>query len=67
MPQFAAQTEDDPMKNIVLHATAALVMLVGVSSNALAGIPAAVPEPASLALLAAGFGGVAVIRFFGRK
>ena len=44
-----------------------LTILVGLSGNAFAGIPVAVPEPATLTLLAIGFGGAAAVKYFKRK
>ena len=67
MPNLGAAREDRPMKNILSPGVAALVLLVGMAGNALAGVPVQVPEPASLALLAAGFGGVALVRYLKRK
>lgn len=55
------------MKNILSLGSAALVLLAGMTGNAFAGVPVQVPEPASLALLAAGFGGVALVRYCKRK
>ena len=40
----------------------ALTVLVGLSGNAFAGAPASVPEPATLTLLAIGFGGAAAVK-----
>jgi len=45
----------------------ALTVLIGLSGSAFAGVPVAVPEPATLTLLAMGFGGVAAVRYFKRK
>ncbi|MGA8758448.1 MAG: PEP-CTERM sorting domain-containing protein [Stellaceae bacterium] len=46
----------------------AMTVLVGMSGNAFAGIPAtSVPEPATLTLLAIGFGGAAAVKYFKRK
>ena len=42
------------------------MVLVGLSGSAFAGV-APVPEPATLGLLAVGFGGVAVAKYFRRK
>jgi hypothetical protein len=43
-----------------------MMALVGLSASAFAGLTP-VPEPTSLALLAVGFGGVAVAKYFRRK
>ncbi len=43
------------------------VTLVGLYGNAFAGVAPAVPEPATLALLAVGFGGMAVVKYFRHK
>jgi hypothetical protein len=46
----------------------AVTVLMGLSGNAFAGTaPTPVPEPTTLALLAAGFGGVAAVKYFRRK
>jgi hypothetical protein len=46
----------------------AMTVLIGLSGSAFAGLaPAPVPEPATLALLAVGFGGVAVVKYLRRK
>jgi hypothetical protein len=46
----------------------ALTVLIGISGNAFAGAtPIAVPEPATLTLLAIGFGGAAAVKYFKRK
>jgi hypothetical protein len=46
----------------------AVTMLMGLSGSAFAGLnPTPVPEPTTLALLAAGFGGVAAVKYFRRK
>jgi PEP-CTERM motif len=44
----------------------AVTVLVGLSGSAFAGV-SPVPEPASLTLLAVGFGGVAAVKYFRRK
>jgi PEP-CTERM motif len=44
----------------------AVSVLMGLSGSAFAGV-APVPEPASLTLLAVGFGGVAAVKYFRRK
>ena len=44
----------------------AATALLGLSGSAFAGVTAA-PEPASLALLAVGFGGVAAVKYFRGK
>ena len=44
-----------------------LTVLVGLSGNAFAGTPVSVPEPATLTLLAIGFGGAAAVKYFKRK
>jgi len=47
---------------------AAVTAFIGLSGTALAGFTfTSVPEPSTLALLAAGFGGVAAVRYFRRK
>lgn len=43
---------------------AALVMLAGTSTSAFAGVTVAVPEPASMGLLALGAGAVVLARFW---
>lgn len=49
-------------------AVTALTVLIGVCGSAFAGgIPTTVPEPATLTLLAVGFGGAAAIKYFRRK
>ena len=46
----------------------ALTMLIGISGSAFAGaVPVRVPEPATLTLLAIGFGGAAAVKYFKRK
>ena len=46
----------------------ALTVLISISGNAFAGAtPIAVPEPATLSLLAIGFGGAAAVKYFKRK
>jgi hypothetical protein len=45
----------------------AVTMLMGLSGSAFAGVHTPVPEPTTLALLAAGFGGMAVVKYFRRK
>jgi PEP-CTERM motif len=45
----------------------AVTVLMGLSGSAFAGTPTPVPEPTTLALLAAGFGGVAAVKYFRRK
>lgn len=45
----------------------ALTVLIGISGNALAGTPVSVPEPATLTLLAIGFGGAAAVKYLKRK
>jgi hypothetical protein len=45
----------------------AATVLMGLSGSAFAGTPNPVPEPTTLALLAAGFGGVAAVKYFRRK
>ncbi len=46
----------------------ALTMLIGISGSAFAGaVPVRVPESATLTLLAIGFGGAAVVKYFKRK
>ena len=54
------------MSNLLWVAVSGLAVLIGLSGNAFAGV-APVPEPASLTLLAVGFGGVAAIRYLRRK
>ncbi len=50
-------------------AATALMVLTGMSGNAFAGLspPTPVPEPATLTLLAIGFGGAAAVKYFKRK
>jgi PEP-CTERM motif len=58
----------ETMRAFTSLAFAAAALLIGLSGNAFAGLaPARVPEPATLTLLAVGFGGVAVARYFKRK
>ena len=46
----------------------AVTVLMSLSGSAFAGLaPARVPEPTTLALLAVGFGGVAVVKYLRRK
>ncbi len=46
----------------------ALTVLIGISASAFAGgILTTVPEPATLTLLAVGFGGAAAVKYFKRK
>ena len=46
----------------------AVTVLMGLSGSAFAGLaPTPVPELATLALLAVGFGGVAAVKYFKRK
>jgi hypothetical protein len=45
----------------------AATVLVGLTGSAFAGVPTPVPEPTTLALLAAGFGGMAAVKYFRRK
>jgi hypothetical protein len=52
------------ISNIAIVATMALVALIG---NAWAAPPVSVPEPASMALLAIGAGGVLLAKFRRRK
>ena len=47
---------------------AALAVLIGRSGNAFAApVAVSVPEPATLSLLAIGFGGAVAVKYFGRK
>ena len=49
-------------------ALTSLMVLIGISGSAFAGIIATpVPEPATLTLLAIGFGGAAAVKYFKRK
>jgi PEP-CTERM motif len=45
----------------------AVTVLMGLSGSAFAGVQTRVPEPTTLALLAAGFGGMAAVKYFRRK
>ena len=45
----------------------AVTVLMGLSGSAFAGVLTRVPEPTTLALLAAGFGGMAAVKYFRRK
>ena len=54
------------MKYAATLSLTAAVMLAVFAGNAYAGV-VAVPEPGTLALLAAGFGGLAAVKFFRRK
>jgi len=55
------------MTYILFAALTGLTVLIGLSGRAFAGEFVAVPEPGTLALLAAGFGGVAAVKFFRRR
>ena len=47
---------------------AALTMLIGVTSDAFAGTPpVSLPEPSTIAVLAAGLGAVAILKFWRSK
>jgi hypothetical protein len=45
----------------------AVTVLMGLCGSAFAGVHIPVPEPTTLALLAAGFGGMAAVKYFRRK
>jgi PEP-CTERM motif len=55
------------MRGLVFLGLTAFAGLVLYSGSALAGGPIAIPEPATLALLAAGIGGLAIAKFGRRK
>ena len=56
------------MAHALSIALTSLMVLIGITGSAFAGIIATpVPEPATLTLLAIGFGGAAAVRYFKRK
>ena len=54
------------MTHIASILLTALTLLITLSDNAFAGVVSA-PEPGTLALLAAGFGALAAVKYFARK
>ena len=55
------------MSSMLSVALAASMMLIGLGGTAFAGVPAPVPEPTTLAILAVGLGGAAVVKYLRRK
>jgi hypothetical protein len=52
------------MRHLVVLSISALGILLGTSTAALAGLIARVPEPSSLAVLGAGLGAAAILKFW---
>jgi PEP-CTERM motif len=52
------------MRNLVVLSISAFGILLGTSTDALAGLAIHVPEPSTLALLGAGLGAAAIVKFW---
>jgi PEP-CTERM motif len=55
------------MRHLIGLSISALGILLGTSTDALAGVAIHVPEPSTLALLGAGLGAAAILKFWRAK